>query len=108
MVCTILAAPSRTARRRGLRLEAMATGRLMPSPMASAVRLTSTWLPRYSGNRDHASARRASKVIGGENGTQGYGAELGNSRRAGGMSFVNIRKIVPAVTQQLAMTVRLQ
>ena len=46
MVCTTLAIVSRTPRSTGRCLEAIASGRLMPSPMASAVMLTSTWLPR--------------------------------------------------------------
>ena len=46
MVCTTLAIVSKAARSTGRRREAIASGRLMPSPKASAVMLTSTWLPR--------------------------------------------------------------
>ena len=46
MVCTTLATASRAPRSTGRCREAIASGRLMPSPRASAVMLTSTWLPR--------------------------------------------------------------
>ncbi len=46
MVCTTLANVSMVPRSTGRRREAIASGRLTPSPMASAVMLTSTWLPR--------------------------------------------------------------
>ena len=46
MVCTTLATPSRLPRSTGRRIDRIASGRLMPSPIASAVTLTSTWLPR--------------------------------------------------------------
>ncbi len=46
MVWITLAAPSTAARNAGRRVEAIASGKLMPSPIAIAVTLTSTWLPR--------------------------------------------------------------
>ena len=46
MVCTTLAIVSRIPRSSGRRTDRTASGRLMPSPIASAVMLTSTWLPR--------------------------------------------------------------
>ena len=46
MVCTTLATVSRPARSTGRCREAIASGKLTPSPMTSAVMLTSTWLPR--------------------------------------------------------------
>ena len=46
MVWMTLATASKPPRSSGRRMEKMASGRLMPSPSASAVMLTSTWLPR--------------------------------------------------------------
>ncbi len=46
MVWITLATASRAPRSTRLRRVAIASGRLTPSPKASAVMLTSTWLPR--------------------------------------------------------------
>jgi hypothetical protein len=46
MVWITLAIPMSAPRSTGRRIETTASGRLIPRPRASAVRLTSTWLPR--------------------------------------------------------------